>query len=264
MDIKAYIASGILELYVYGSLTEKENLEVYEILQKHPEALEEVKRIEHALDQLSAAVAPNTLSSSYKKIEQNLDASTGGIIAIDRKKTNWPAYIGWAAAVALLIGVFFQSNKNRALRQQVVQQEIEKQVLESKIIIAEEEASKTKSLLDVLRNKTLIRVPLKAQNIDPTAYASVYWDKEQQNTYIDVAGLPDPPPGKVYQVWSLKLNPLTPTSIGILDKFSKNDQKIFLLANPNDSEAFGITLEPEGGSKSPTLEQLYVLGAIAS
>lgn len=36
MDIKTYIASGILELYVYGSLSEEENTEVYKVLQKIP------------------------------------------------------------------------------------------------------------------------------------------------------------------------------------------------------------------------------------
>jgi hypothetical protein len=42
-------------------------------------------------------------------------------------------------------------------------------------------------------------------------------------------GLPEPPKGMVYQVWALKLNPLTPTSIGLLDKFDDNNQRILLL-----------------------------------
>jgi hypothetical protein len=37
------------------------------------------------------------------------------------------------------------------------------------------------------------------------------------------------PKGMVYQVWALKLNPLTPTSIGLLDKFDDNNQRILLL-----------------------------------
>ena len=36
------------------------------------------------------------------------------------------------------------------------------------------------------------------------------------------------------------------------------------LENANESEAFGITLEPEGGSETPTLEQLYTLGAVGA
>ncbi|MEL6919223.1 MAG: anti-sigma factor, partial [Bacteroidota bacterium] len=42
------------------------------------------------------------------------------------------------------------------------------------------------------------------------------------------------------------------------------ENKIFAVTNLNESEAFGITLEPAGGSESPTLEQLYALGTIPS
>jgi hypothetical protein len=62
----------------------------------------------------------------------------------------------------------------------------------------------------------------------------------------------------VYQVWALKLNPLTPTSIGLLDKFDDNNQRIFAVNNTGDAEAFAITLEPAGGSLNPTMEQLYL------
>ena len=77
-------------------------------------------------------------------------------------------------------------------------------------------------------------------------------------------GLPKPPKGKVYQVWSLKLDPLTPTSLGLLTENESQSSQIYKLDNSNTSEAFGITLEPEGGSESPTLEQLYVLGAVGA
>ena len=79
---------------------------------------------------------------------------------------------------------------------------------------------------------------------------------------MDAAGLPEPPEGMVYQVWALKLNPLTPTSIGLLDNFRVNDQKMFAVDNATDAEAFGITLEPKGGSLTPTMEQLYTLGKV--
>ncbi len=264
MDIKAYIASGILELYVYGSLSEKENAEVYQVLQKYPEAIAEVERIEQSLQQLSGALAPEQSDHLFSKIESKISLENSTVIPIGQKRNNWTTYIGWAASVALLIGLFSQVNKNRVLRDKIVKNQIEQQLLEGKINVAEEDLSNTKAILSVLRNKDILQVPLQPQQVDPNAYAAVYWDKENEKAYIDVAGLPTPPPGKVYQVWSLKLNPLTPTSLGTLDTFTENDTKIFSLANPNDSEAFGITLEPEGGSASPTLEMLYTLGTVTS
>jgi len=100
--------------------------------------------------------------------------------------------------------------------------------------------------------------------VSPESYANVYWDKEGNTVYLDVQGLPEPPAGKVYQVWSLTLNPLAPTSLGTIDNFTSNTNKIFTIENANQSEAFGITLEPAGGSPTPTMEQLYTLGAVTS
>ncbi len=59
-------------------------------------------------------------------------------------------------------------------------------------------------------------VTLGGQAVSPSSFAKVYWNKDTKTTYIDAAGLPTPPKGMVYQVWSLKLSPvLTPTSIGL-------------------------------------------------
>ncbi len=266
MNIEKYISSGILELYVYGVLSEEENTAVYEVLQAHPELEKEIREIEVGLMQLSTAVAPYEPRAVYDRIKDKLELNKdeAPVIPLGQKRSNWPAYLGWAASIALLIGLVAQFNINKKLQQQIVNNKTEKIILEGKINVAEEDLSKTKLLLNIIRNKDIIAIPLQAQEVDPTAYAAVYWDKKNQTTYIDVVGLPTPPPGKVYQVWSLKLNPLTPTSLGVLDDFENNNNKVFALTNRNESEAFGITLEPEGGSESPTLEQLYTLGMVAS
>ena len=59
------------------------------------------------------------------------------------------------------------------------------------------------------------------------------------------------------------MDPLTPRSVGLLDNYESTNTKVFKLENIPDPEAFGITLEPEGGSESPTLTQLYTLGMVS-
>ena len=110
----------------------------------------------------------------------------------------------------------------------------------------------------------MVVIPLDGQSIAPNSYAKAYWNKENDQLFIDAQGLPEPPKGMAYQVWSLTLNPLTPTSVGLLDDFINDKNGVFALANPNESQAFGITLEPAGGSATPNLEQLYVLGTVSS
>mgnify|MGYP003669932385 FL=1 len=73
-----------------------------------------------------------------------------------------------------------------------------------------------------------------------SSYDKAYWNKEEKKVHIDAKGLPEPPDGFVYQVWSLKLNPLTPTSLGLLKDFKVDENKIFAFANPNESSCKGI------------------------
>jgi len=267
MDIQEYISSGILELYVYGALPEAESREVSKTLKEYPEVRQEVEEIEIVLKKLSSAVAPAyNAEAILASIKQKLSNKSGNdVVHIDReKKTPWVSYIGWAASILLLVGLFFLLKDNNELREQLSSQKAQSAKLEQQIADARNDAEKTSELLAVLRDRDVSKIPLQGQNVDPGAYAAVYWNKKENTAYIDAKNLPEPPRGKVYQVWSLKLEPLTPTSIGLLDKFALDDNKIFALQNANESEAFGITLEPEGGSESPTMDQLYVLGAVAA
>ena len=265
MDIKEYISSGILELYVYGALTEEESREVSKALKEHPEIRQEVEEIEYALQKLSSAAAPYNPEALLASIKEKLSNSNKNVINIEpRRKTKWVSYIGWAACLVLFVGLFFLMRDNNQLRDRLNSEKARSARMEQQIADAREDAEKTQELLAVLRDKNVSRIPLQGQTAAPEAYATVYWNQEENKAYIDAKDLPEPPRGKVYQVWSLKLEPLTPTSIGLLDEFVTDENKIFTLENANQSEAFGITLEPEGGSEAPTMDQLYVLGAVAA
>ncbi|TXE10000.1 anti-sigma factor [Seonamhaeicola algicola] len=261
MDIKAYIESGILELYVAGTLSEKENKEVYALMQKHPEILQEVLEIESAVVKLTAATSAHNPKKTIQHLKQKLGFKNTKVVSI-KPKYNWLTYTGWAAAVILGAGLLWTVNRNNQLQSDIKVATINEQLLESEIEKANNNLKDAKHLISVLRDRNIIAVPLAGQTVYPDAYAKVYWDKNSNNIYLDVQGLPTPPEGKVYQVWSLTLNPLSPTSLGTLDDFNTDANKIFTIENTNQSQAFGITLEPAGGSATPTLEQLYTLGVV--
>ncbi|RAJ16854.1 anti-sigma factor [Olleya aquimaris] len=265
MNINDYINSGILELYVAGKLSEKENQEVYDLMLKHPEVLKEVLEIEAALVKLTASVAPKKdIDFNTIKGRLNTNDTDGKVISLNKPKTKWFSYTGWAAAVVLAGGLLWTLNQNSELENQIQTVTTEKDFIEIQMETSKTDLAETKNLLNIIRDKSIINIPLEGQAAAPGAYATVYWDKNDDTVYLDLQGLPEPPEGKVYQVWSLTLNPLTPTSLGTIDEFIQDDNKIFKLENTNESQAFGITLEPAGGSVSPTLEQLYTLGALAS
>lgn len=266
MNIKEYIASGILELYIAGVLPEQEMQEVYRYALEHQEIYDEIIKIEDAIVKLTKTAAPKRATVLFDDIKKKLSTDNNKIevIPITKSKNNWFAYSGWAASLLLLVGLAYFLNKNNNLEQQLDTITNTTKDLKKQIELANEDLANTTKLNTILRANDIIKIPLTGQTVSPNSYANVYWDKKTNQIYLDAQGLPEPPKGKVYQVWSLKLNPLTPTDLGIVANFSENKSKVFEIKNTNESQAFGITLEPEGGSKSPTLEQLYTLGVVNS
>lgn len=260
MDSKEYIESGILELYVYGLLDEKQNQEIYELSKKNKEIEEEILSIEKSIISLSTSFSPFLSSQNFEKIKQQLEIkhgnnfdtnynSTGNTIAISK-------YVGWAAAAVLLVFIGYQ------YQQQTVLLDTNEQ-LNNIVATSERKNQKAIEYLNAITDNQTTIVSLTGQKAAPRAFAKIYWNKRTQKVYVDASGLPKPPTGKEYQIWSLKLKPaLTPRSIGLLSNFTKNDIKLFEVDTTNDAEAFGITLEPKGGSTTPTMEQLFTLGSV--
>lgn len=260
MTSKEYIDTGILELYVFGKLSDDEILEVKEMIAKHPDVKQEVIAIEDAVIDLSQSVAPRLSAVNYEKIRSQL-LEKRKVIEM-KPKSSWSSYIGWAAAAVLVVGFGLQFNKLNESNQVIDKLGTEKSAMQESIIDLELQKKEAETVLAIVRDNNNQAVALAGQAVSPNSYAKAYYNKVTKEVYVDVAGLPTPPEGKVYQVWALKLSPLTPTSIGVLDHFTADNTKVFKVDNAEDAEAFGITLEPAGGSVSPTLEQLYTLGKV--
>lgn len=262
MEAQEYIESGILELYVYGLLTETENLEIAEMAKKNPEVEQEILEIEKAIIALSSSFSPFHSVANFEKIKARLELKHGKVVDM-KPASNWSQYVGWAAAVLMLLGLGYQTLELTKTKEAIATVGNEKNKIQREFAYLDQQNKETEKNLTIVRDIKNTGVTLGGQAVSPTSFAKVYWNKDTKTTYIDAAGLPKPPKGMVYQVWSLKLSPvLTPTSIGLLDNFEENDQKIFSVEQTDSAEAFGITLEPAGGSATPTMEQLYTLGKV--
>jgi anti-sigma-K factor RskA len=262
MEAQEYIDSGILELYVYGLLTETENLEIAELAKKNPNVDQEIIAIEKAIVALSSSFSPFHSVANFEKIKARLELKHGKVVEL-KPASNWSQYVGWAAAVLLLVGFGYQTLELTKTKEAIATVGTEKNKIQRDFAYLDQQNKETEKNLTIVRDVKNTGVTLGGQAVSPTSFAKVYWNKDTKTTYIDAAGLPKPPKGMVYQVWALKLSPvLTPTSIGLLDNFEGNNQKIFAVSQTDSAEAFGITLEPAGGSLTPTMTQLYTLGKV--
>jgi anti-sigma-K factor RskA len=262
METQEYIQSGILELYVFGLLSENENREVKQMADAHKSVEDEILSIEKAVIDLSYVVSPHLSAANYDKIRQQLiEKHTERQVAQIEPKRGMAPYLGWAAAVLLMLGMGIQYYKYNQASEELNKVSVQSTQYRELLARLEKTNSQNQTALGVLRDKGNKVVPLAGQDVAPQAYATVYMNTGKKEVYVDISGLPKAPEGKVYQVWALKFDPLTPNSIGVLSD-AGNTSGMFKVDNFDGVQGFGITLEPAGGSKSPTLEQLYTLGQI--
>lgn len=262
MDSKELIESGTLELFVFGLLSENENSEVQKIAERDAEVQAEILAIEKAIVNLSYSISPRLSAQNYNRIHAKLIKRQDGVVPIN-KRNNVTQYIGWAAAIILMFGIGIQYYKYNQVSKEVQQANIQRNKFEQMVASVKEQQTQTERALAIVRDTNNVEIHLEGQQIAPEAFAKVYLNKKDNKIHVDITGLPTPPEGKVYQVWALKLNPLTPISIGVLDSAIADTNKgVYKVDSFEDAEAFGITLEPAGGSESPTLEQLHTLGKV--
>ena len=259
MTEEVLIASGLLELYVTGSLSAEEIQEVESAMTKYPSVKKEVTKIEASLMHLSETVGGEVSPEVWPRIEQK----TRNVRSLSPPKRNWNALTGWAAALLFFGGLVYMLKQNSDLNGTLRKVRTQNVVIKEQHEKTQLQLAEATDFLKVVRssNYKAIRLPGNVA-VAPSAYATVYYNSDEQVAFIDAKGLPTPPEGKVYQVWSLIMDPLTPRSIGLLDSVKGANLSFYKVENVPTPEAFGITLEPEGGSESPTLSQLYTLGTV--
>jgi hypothetical protein len=113
--------------------------------------------------------------------------------------------------------------------------------------------------LAVLRNPGNRVVELHGAPNAASASARVYWNPATGETHLDVTSLPKPPAGKQYQLWAIRGG--APADAGLV---AKGGEEALRTMNDvaADATAFAVTLEPEGGRPTPTLDQMVVTGEV--
>ncbi|MBZ9787413.1 anti-sigma factor [Psychroflexus sp. CAK57W] len=263
MTTKDYIESGLLELYVYGTLPEKEQAQVAADVAKDPELQAEVNAIEVSLLKLSKATSAGLSASVKKELLQKINQRATQSKPKVKIITSNYSYFGWAAAILLLGGILWLLKLNQDIQEELKVVSTELKSKEIQVANSTQKAQHLEDLLLQMAQPNTRKLTLPGNDLNaPNAAVAAFYDDEANELILDISRLPEAPEGMVYQAWSLTFEPLTPNSIGILANASSPDNKIFRLQDIPRSEGFGITLEPAGGSQSPNLEQLYALGTI--
>ena len=176
--------------------------------------------------------------------------------------------IGVAASIAALIGisVLYVSQRNTVsdLKEQVARVEsesVEKQSeLQNQLASLETNLNETEQLKAFILHEHTEEIVLAGTSLSPDSKVRAYWNTDNANVVMVADKLPTPEAGKQYQLWAISEG--TPMDLGVMDKEAVMSSQITV--STKNVQAFAITLEKEGGSPTPTLEQMYVVGTVKS
>lgn len=279
MDIKEYIASGIIDSYVLGFSSDQERREVECMSSIYPELKEELTSTQLILEKyaLSLAIAPptslkdkimelirNTTQESTASTDEPTVSSGSQAKVIRVVPNSWR--IGVAASIAALIGIgiLYVSQRNTVsdLQERIAQVETQSQkeqnALKNQLASLELSLNETEELKQFIMHEHTDEIVLAGTAISPESKVRAYWNTEVANVVMIADKLPTPEEGKQYQLWAISNG--TPMDLGVMDKAAVMSSQITV--STKDVQAFAITLEKEGGSPTPTLEQMYVVGTV--
>ena len=277
MNAKEYIESGLLEAYMLGALSEKEAQEVSAAIAMYPELAEEMKAIEATMLQFASRFAkqpPQGLQQQIWGAIEGASANAGNGEQTQKKtpKTipSQPEYrkpMQWKYA-ALWVGLAGSLVLNAALWMRNENMKADMLSINTKMASLEQDQKQTNGMLAGYRKNKEMMVDTAMQTIvmhtvqpgHPMA-ATVYWSKNKGEAYVSADGLPTPPKGMQYQLWVMQNG--KPVDMGVLPlNIAGTPEMQHVGKAVTDGQAFAISLEKEGGSPSPTMQNIYVMGKV--
>lgn len=261
MNKDNFLQTGLLEQYVLGLTDEQETAVVQQYADAFPEVQSEIDQMREALDQYAkqyAVMPPEELKSrvmqGVEQASQRSDENTGQPGPAQSSGASWMG----AVLLTLLIGASLFLYRGKAAAERDLAS------LESQYMTFQAECERQKAALQqeqqvyaTLMHEATVPVRLHATGLQANAKAVAYLNGLEKVAYISTGLLPELPTGKTYQLWADVEGEMI--NMGVLDKQSKGLQAVSYI---DHAESLNITIEPEGGSEKPTVEQLIVNGEV--
>lgn len=284
-NLKAYIESGVLELYVLGDLSSEETLQVEEMAARYPEVRAEIDAIEQAMEQYAMQNAVEPSADVETRLFEKLGFSD--LEEQEEVVSNQPVYTeepkiirldgsdgkvrtlryALVACVALLVmsvaALFITYNKLNDAHSQIASLNLDKQKFAGVVSKLEYDNKGLNNMAEMADSKEWATIRMQGQAISPKSKMNVYWNKKDKSVLINYVAmdLPKADAEHEYQLWALVNG--KPVSLGVFGKAdSTSNEALLKMQTIQEAQAFAVTLEPMGGSVNPTMEKLTVMGGV--
>jgi anti-sigma-K factor RskA len=259
VNIEDYIASGILEAYALGELTEQERASVEEALMRYPVLREELAKIEATQEALLMSIAIAPPAGVKQAVLDSIPDAT--IRSLDATRVRFWQY---AAAACLLIAITasylaysyrsqWQSSEKNLSELIAQNQQIARDYNSVNLRL-----DKMEEEFRITNNPAFTRIVMTGTPQAPDALASVYWNASTQEVYLSLQQMKALAQQNQYQLWAIVDG--KPVDAGVFDGATEGLIKMKQL--PAGATAFAVTIEPRGGRPVPTLEAMQVIGNV--
>lgn len=288
MDIQAYISSGIIEAYVLGMASGEEVRELEALSAQYPELVFAIEECRSTMDDYASlhtiAPPPELKEKIWSAIaaDSNLQAETlsaelppipatpasaeqsSNVVSFDNNNSRKKMFAsGWAAAAVILLVAslgfnFMFWNKSSNSEKEMAAVKAQQQTILASNEAMQNQLNNAQKELQMFQNPEMKPVMLAGVGTHTDNQAMVMWDTKSKDVYLSLKNMPPPPSGKQYQLWAIVDG--KPVDLGVYASDESGMQKMKIPVN--GAQMFAITLEKEGGSPTPTMDQMYVAGKV--
>ena len=242
--IKIFLDTDLLEKYLLGSTTDEESFQVERYIAMYPEVKETYDELQDNLEAYAKMHAIKTPEGLKERIIARIRGEKAG-----RKRFFQYAIAASFTAFLCAAAAFFFYSQNQNLQE-------ENDMVSNQIKLLEQDM---KDQLEDVRNQFIVlnnpktkRLNVKGNQKAKELKAVAYINPVKKLSYINVSKLPNLPENKCYQMWAEVNGEMV--NLGVIKESMSQDN---LLALPYSDEAVGyITIEPEGGNMTPTVENI--------
>lgn len=268
-NIKDYIESGILELYILGDLPEAERLEVERLRTMHPEINAELQSIEKSVWNYSRIHAATPEDSVREKFLSDIDTidDQPNVLKLHQNKQSIDFYkYALAACISLLlvslVVIFNLNTKLRDRDQRIIALETSNQKFANQVNFQNKKIEDSRKYLEVYQNPQQYQLlTLNGTNKTPNASMKIAFNTVNKEVLIDLSSLnlPALDDQHQYQLWAIVED--KPVDLGVFD-YSASADGLLSMKPVANAKAFAVTQEKKGGSLVPTLTEMVVMGSI--
>ncbi len=159
----------------------------------------------------------------------------------------WVSWIGWAIAAGLTVTVVNLYHERDDLQAAVAKQASEMQSLAA-------DAQRGRALIQTLTDQDAMRVTLNQTPTKAAPQGRTVYLPEKGSLIFTASNLDPLQPYKTYELWLIPADGKDPIPAGTFRPDLRGNASLIMPSIPKGvvAKAFGITIEDEGGSRTPT------------